>query len=137
MTDKRTTTSAVEILHHLYFKNDPEMMQMLKAERIKGDIAQLIYDLREAASLTQEQLAEKVGTTAKVIDDLEMTDYEDNLMGDAVLMLQRIAKAVGKQVDIPDINAPLTIEAMQEARKGGLPRFDSVQALIDDLHEEN
>ena len=47
MTDKRITTSAVEILHHLYFKNDPEMMQMLKAERIKGDIAQLIYDLRE------------------------------------------------------------------------------------------
>ena len=135
MTDKRTTTSAVEILHHLYFKNDPEMMQMLKAERIKGDIAQLIYDLREAASLTQEQLAEKVGTTAKVIDNLEMTDYEDNLIGDAVLMLQRIAKAVGKQVDIP--NAPLTIEAMEEARKGGLPRFDSVQALIDDLHEEN
>ena len=135
MTDKRTTTSAVEILHHLYFKNDPEMMQMLKAERIKGDIAQLIYDLREAASLTQEQLAEKVGTTAKVIDDLEMTDYEDNLIGDAVLMLQRIAKVVGKQAEIP--NAPLTIEAMQEARKGGLPRFDSVQALIDDLHEEN
>ena len=135
MTDKRTTTSAVEILHHLYFKNDPEMMQMLKAERIKGDIAQLIYDLREAASLTQEQLAEKVGTTAKVIDNLEMTDYEDNLIGDAVLMLQRIAKTVGKQVDIP--NAPLTIEAMQEAHKGGLPRFDSVQALIDDLHEEN
>ena len=135
MTDKRTTTSAVEILHHLYFKNDPAMMQMLKAERIKGDIAQLIYDLREATSLTQEQLAEKVGTTAKVIDDLEMTDYEDNLIGDAVLMLQRIAKAVGKQVDIP--NAPLTIEAMEEARKGGLPRFDSVQALIDDLHEEN
>ena len=135
MTDKRTTTSAVEILHHLYFKNDPEMMQMLKAERTKGDIAQLIYDLREATSLTQEQLAEKVGTTAKVIDDLEMTDYEDNLIGDAVLMLQRIAKAVGKQVDIP--NAPLTIEAMEEARKGGLPRFDSVQALIDDLHEEN
>ncbi len=135
MKDKRTTTSAVEILHHLYFKNDPEMMQMLKAERIKGDIAQLIYDLRQAASLNQEQLAEKVGTTAKVIDNLEMTDYEDNLIGDAVLMLQRIAKAVGKQVDIP--NAPLTIEAMQEARKGGLPRFDSVQALIDDLHEEN
>ena len=135
MTDKRTTTSAVEILHHLYFKNDPEMMQMLKAERTKGDIAQLIYDLREATSLTQEQLAEKVGTTAKVIDDLEMTDYEDNLIGDAVLMLQRIAKAVGKQAEIP--NAPLTIEAMQEARKGGLPRFDSVQALIDDLHEEN
>jgi transcriptional regulator with XRE-family HTH domain len=99
MTGKRTTTSAVEILHHLYFKNDPEMMQMLEAERIKGDIAQRVYDLRETASLTQEQLAEKVGTTAKVIDDLEMTAYEDSSIGDAVLMLQRIAKAAGKQIE--------------------------------------
>ena len=27
-----------------------------------------------------------------------------------------------------------TIEAMREARKGDLPRFGSVQALLDDLH---
>ena len=99
MARKRTTTSAVEILHHLYFKNDPEMMQMLEAERIKGDIAQQVYDLREAASLTQEQLAEKVGTTAKVIDDLEMTDYEDSAIGDAMLTLQRIVKVTGKQIE--------------------------------------
>lgn len=108
MTGKRTTTSAVEILHHLYFKNDPEMMQMLEAERIKGDIAQRVYDLREAAGLTQEHLAEKVGTTAKVIDDLEMTDYEDNEIGDAVLMLQRIAKALDKQIEFRIV--PLRVE---------------------------
>ncbi|MCY3777612.1 MAG: type II toxin-antitoxin system RelB/DinJ family antitoxin [Candidatus Aminicenantes bacterium] len=30
-----------------------------------------------------------------------------------------------------------TIEAMKEARKGGLPRFDNVQALMDDLHGQN
>ena len=100
MTGKRITTSAVEILHQLYFKNDPEMMQILEAERIKGDIAQRVYDLRETASLTQEQLAEKVGTTAKVIDDLEMTDYEDSSIGDAVLTLQRIATAAGKQIEL-------------------------------------
>ena len=76
------------------------MMQMLEAEQIKGDIAQRVYDLREAASLTQEQLAEKVGTTAKVIDDLEMTDYEDSSIGDAVLTLQRIATAAGKQIEL-------------------------------------
>lgn len=28
----------------------------------------------------------------------------------------------------------VTVEAMKEARKGGLPRFDSVEALMDDLH---
>ncbi|MBI1930150.1 helix-turn-helix transcriptional regulator [Candidatus Poribacteria bacterium] len=97
---ERTTTDAVEILHHLYFKNDPEMMQMLESERVKFKIGQKIYDLREEAGLTQKQLAEKVGTTTKVIDDLEMTDYEDNELGDAVLMLQRIAKALGKRIEV-------------------------------------
>jgi len=118
MPEKQTTTSAVEILHHLYFKNDPEMIQMLEAERIKGNIAQQVYDLREAASLTQEQPAEKVGTTAKVIDDLEMTDYDDNAIGKAVLMLQCIAKAVGKQIEFRIV--PLKAEPTQAELK---PQF--------------
>ena len=52
MARKRTTTSAVEILHHLYFKND-----------------------------------------------LEMTDYENSAIGDAMLTLQRIPKVTGKQIE--------------------------------------
>ena len=32
---------------------------------------------------------------------------------------------------------PVTVEAMKEARKGGLPRFETVQALMDDLHAED
>ena len=86
-------------------------MQMLEAERIKGNIAQQVYDLREAAALTQDQLAEQVETTAKVIDDLEMTDYDDNAIGEAVLMLQRIAKAVGKQIEFRIL--PLKAEPAQ------------------------
>ena len=39
-----------------------------------------------------------MGTTSAIIDDLEMTDYEDHQLGNAVLMLKRIAKAVGKQI---------------------------------------
>ena len=30
-----------------------------------------------------------------------------------------------------------TIEAMREARRGNLPRFDSVEDLFDDLHAED
>ena len=30
-----------------------------------------------------------------------------------------------------------TIKAMKEARKGDLPQFDSVQALMDDLHAQD
>ncbi len=99
MAERKPTTDAVEILHRLYFENDPEMMEMLEAERIKGKIAQRVYDLRAEVGLTQKQLAKKVGTTVKVIDNLEMTDYEDFKLGDAVLMLQRIAKALDKQVE--------------------------------------
>ena len=99
MAERKPTTDAVEILHRLYFENDPEMMEMLEAERIKGKIAQRVYDLRSEVGLTQKQLAKKVGTTVKVIDNLEMTDYEDFKLGDAVLMLQRIALALDKQVE--------------------------------------
>lgn len=108
MAERKPTTDAVEILHRLYFENDQKMMEMLEAERIKGKIAQRVYNLREEAGLTQKQLAKKVGTTVKVIDDLEMTDYEDHEIGDAILMLQRIAKAVGKRIDIDFQVVPLS-----------------------------
>jgi len=107
MSERRTTQDAVEILYHLYVKGDPEMQRMLEAEEIKSNIAQQIYELREAAGLTQEQLAKKVGTTEEVIDNLEMTDYEDHELGDAVLMLQRIAKAVDKRIEIKFLVVPL------------------------------
>ncbi len=99
MSEKHTTTDAVEILHRRYISNDPEMRQILFSERLKLKIGQKIYDLRQEAGLTQKQLAKIVGTTAEVISDLEMTDYEDNELSNAVLMLQRLALALDKQVE--------------------------------------
>lgn len=58
-------------------------------------------------------------------------------VSDAVrLLLTRIAhdKALPFAPLTPNAT---TIEAMKEARKGGLPRFDSVQDLMDDLHAED
>ena len=69
--EKRTTTDAVEILHHLYIKEDPERLASLEAERVKSQIARQLYDLRLQAGLTQLELAARVGTTAEVIDALE------------------------------------------------------------------
>ena len=37
----------------------------------------------------------------------------------------------------PVIPNAATIEAMKEARQGGLPQFDSVAALMDDLHAQD
>ncbi len=58
-------------------------------------------------------------------------------VSDAVrLLLTKVAQEKALPFE-PLIPNPVTIEAMKDARKGGLPRFDSVQALMDDLHEED
>jgi len=96
MSAKREpTTDAVEILYRRYIQDNPERLASLEEERAKLDIAQQVYDLREEAGFTQKQLAEQVGVSEDVISDLEDTEYE----GDAFLMLRRIAKALGKQVE--------------------------------------
>ena len=37
----------------------------------------------------------------------------------------------------PLVPNAVTIEAMKEARRGDLPRFDSVEELFDDLHADD
>jgi len=93
---RKPTTDAVEILHRRYFEGKPEMLALLEEERANDEIARKIYDLRTKASLTQRQLAKLVGTTAAVINQLEEADYE----GHALAMLNRIAAALDKRVEI-------------------------------------
>lgn len=93
---KRCITDAVEILHRLFIGNDPQRLLELEEARAEGDIAQLVYDLREESGLTQGQLAKRVGTKASVINDLEEADYEGNMLA----MLQRIAAVLGKDVEV-------------------------------------
>ena len=52
------------------------------------------------------------------------------------LMLTRIAaeKALPFEPLVPNAQ---TIEAMMEARRGGLPRFETVEALIADLNADD
>ncbi len=58
-------------------------------------------------------------------------------VSDAVrLLLTKVAREKALPFE-PLIPNPVTIEAMKEARKAGLPRFDSVEALMDDLHEDD
>ena len=58
-------------------------------------------------------------------------------VSDAVrLLLTKVAQEKALPFE-PLIPNPVTIEAMKEARKGALPRFDSVEALMDDLHEDD
>ena len=58
-------------------------------------------------------------------------------VSDAVrLLLTKVAREKALPFE-PLVPNTVTIEAMKEARKGGLPRFDSVKALMDDLHEDD
>ncbi|MBD3265979.1 helix-turn-helix domain-containing protein [bacterium] len=79
------------------------MVAALEEERANLDIATRIYELRKQAGLTQQELAELVGTSRSAIARLEDADYE----GHSLSMLRRIASALQQKVEIrfvPDNN---------------------------------
>jgi DNA-binding XRE family transcriptional regulator len=89
------TTDAVKILDRMMAGNG-QLRQLANEAVVNAEVAQLIYDVRTKAKLTQKQLAEVVGTTQSVIARLEDADYE----GHSLSMLQRIAAAVNKRLEV-------------------------------------
>jgi len=76
MTEESGSSDAVEILRRKYVDGDVRRAAEVERERTNAEVAQLIYDHRVAAGLTQWQLAKLVGTTQSVISQLEDADYE-------------------------------------------------------------
>ena len=93
---RRPTTDAVEILRRRFVEGDAESEALLEEIRAEAEVARTIYRLRSGAKLTQQALAERVGTTASVISRLEDADYT----GHSLAMLRRIAAALGRRVEI-------------------------------------
>ncbi len=58
-------------------------------------------------------------------------------VSDALRLL--LTKVAGEKAlpSAPLVPNSVTIEAMKEARRGGLPRFASVDNLLDDLHGDD
>jgi len=83
-----TTNDALRILQKLTTE-DAEMEEMIKESSLNAELAQLIYQARTQAGLTQQQLAERIGTKQSAIARLEDAEYE----GHSLSMLQRIARA--------------------------------------------
>jgi ribosome-binding protein aMBF1 (putative translation factor) len=73
-----------------------ELERFTEEARVNASVAQLIYDARHTAGLSQTELAERIGSKQAVILRLEDADYD----GHSLTMLQRIATALGKQVKI-------------------------------------
>ena len=96
MNESQPTTDALEILYNRYYKGKPERIAELEEARVNDDVARQVRELREEAGLSQQELAEIVGTTASVICRLEDADYE----GHSLSMLNRIASAFDKRIKI-------------------------------------
>ena len=92
---KAKTTDAIEILRRRAMK-DPKLQELYEEEKINFQAAVAIRRAREAAGLTQGQLAKRLGTTQSVISRLEDADYE----GHTLKMLKRIAEALKQRVVI-------------------------------------
>ena len=93
---KKLSSDAFQWAYDRYIGNDPKEIALYEEERVKADIAQTVYNLRNQAGLSHEQLADLAGTTASVIEDIEEADYEE----DFLLMASRIAAALHKRVEV-------------------------------------
>ena len=101
-----------------------------------------VIDCRDEPVLIQRPGKEPVALVAasELADWLETAAYpgkyaEDENAGDAEH--NRLARLLDALETDRLLCSALTIEAIKEARKGGLPRFTSVQDLFDDLHADD
>ena len=99
---KRVTSDAVEILDQMIGK-DHELREMVEEATVNAMVAQVIYDARTQANLTQAELADLIGTKQTVISRLEDADYD----GHSLSTLRRIAEALGKRLEVRFVDARL------------------------------
>lgn len=93
MTTKKK--DALDQLIDKFVGDDPKRRALLDEEIVNVEAAQLVYDLRKRAGLSQRELANRVGTTASVICRMEQADYESSLP-----MLRRIAAALNRRLEL-------------------------------------
>jgi len=89
------TREAMKIIDKMIGDN-PERRERIAEARTNAEIAQMVYDARTSAGLTQKELADMIGTGQSTIARLEDSDYE----GHSLSMLQRVAEAVNCHVQL-------------------------------------
>jgi ribosome-binding protein aMBF1 (putative translation factor) len=93
---QRPKSDALQELYDELIGNDPQKQADYEEALVNVKAAQLLYDMRTAAGLSQRELAKRVGTTASVICRLEDADYS----GHTLQMLNRIASALGRRIEL-------------------------------------
>jgi ribosome-binding protein aMBF1 (putative translation factor) len=99
MPTKRTN-DGMEIIKKR-FGIDPSTDENVQAYADDFRIAQMIYDARQVAGLSQKELADATGTTEDVIAEIEDADHE----GESFSMLRRIADALHMKLRVEFVQA--------------------------------
>ena len=89
------TRDAMKIIDKMV-GDDAELRQLIADARVSSQIAQMVYDARASAGLTQQELAELIGTGQSAIARLEDADYD----GHSLTTLQRIAEALNCHIQL-------------------------------------
>jgi ribosome-binding protein aMBF1 (putative translation factor) len=89
------TRDALKILENVTGNNEAVKTGIAQAG-INFEIAQMIYDARTRAGLSQSELAALIGSKQPVIARLEDADYA----GHSLTMLQRIAAALEQHLEL-------------------------------------
>jgi ribosome-binding protein aMBF1 (putative translation factor) len=89
------TKDALKLLERVTGDNET-IMAGIAEEKINFEVAQMIYDARIKAGLSQSELAALIGSKQPVIARLEDADYE----GHSLTMLQRIAVALHQRLEL-------------------------------------
>ena len=89
------TRDALKILDRV-IGEDSQLHEIIEEETLNAHVARLIYEARKTAGLTQQQLADLVGTKQPDIARLEDADYQ----GHSLTMLHRIATALNQRLEI-------------------------------------
>jgi ribosome-binding protein aMBF1 (putative translation factor) len=89
------TKNALKILKNVT-GNSEAVKDGIAQAKINFEVAQMIYDARTKAGLSQSELAALIGTKQPVIARLEDADYE----GHSLTMLQRVAAALEQRLEL-------------------------------------
>jgi ribosome-binding protein aMBF1 (putative translation factor) len=106
---------------------DAQLRKDIAEANVNFRVAQLIYDARTAAGLTQQQLADLIDTRQSVIARLEDAEYR----GHSLTMLDRIADALHRRLEValvPPRHPAKGRLRKTERRRGSRPRAVSRQA---------
>ena len=87
---KRKTTDALKIIDALYFNGRPEMQARLR------EAEERLRELRELQGMTQQEVADRMGTKRSVVARLEQAGYEKH----TVSTLRKFSSALGYTVRV-------------------------------------